>query len=74
MFKAAIKKENEEFSLGFCFSFPTEIQGLNKGILTRWAKRFHVSGVIGNDVVALLQQALDKKQVTFFNFLPIIII
>lgn len=65
MFKTAIKKQNEEFSLGFCFGFPTEIQGLNKGILTQWAKRFHVSGVIGKDVVALLQEALDKKQVRF---------
>ncbi len=65
MFKSAMKLGDEEFPLGFCFSFPVETEGLTKGVLTQWTKGFNVSGVVGKDVVALLQQALDKRNVSF---------
>ncbi|XP_018569738.1 hexokinase type 2-like [Anoplophora glabripennis] len=46
--------------LGFTFSFPLVQKGLKVGILERWTKDFTCSGVIGNNVVEMLQTALQK--------------
>jgi len=46
---------------GFTFSFPMHQTALDKGILLNWTKGFTASGVIGNDVVAMLQETLEKK-------------
>ncbi|XP_049786128.1 hexokinase type 2-like [Schistocerca cancellata] len=51
----------EVLPLGFTFSFPLMQKGLSVGILERWTKGFNCSGVIGQDVVQLLRDALDKK-------------
>jgi hexokinase len=45
--------------LGFTFSFPVEQSSINVGSLVRWTKGFTCSGVEGEDVVALLQKALE---------------
>lgn len=47
--------------LGFTFSFPVEQQGLVSGRLLRWTKGFSASGVVGKDVVKLLEDALAKE-------------
>lgn len=47
--------------LGFTFSFPLTQQGLTKGMLVRWTKGFNCSGVIGEDVVALLEEAIARR-------------
>ncbi|XP_069702988.1 hexokinase type 2-like [Periplaneta americana] len=52
---------NEVLPLGFTFSFPLIQQGLTKGILERWTKGFKVSGVIGKDVVQLLEEAIARR-------------
>ncbi len=49
-------------NVGFCFSFPVEQLALNSGKLVQWNKGFNVSGVIGEDVVALLSGAADAQR------------
>lgn len=46
--------------LGFTFSFPCVQSGLDKGSLLRWTKGFSASGVVGEDVVQLLQEAVAR--------------
>jgi hexokinase len=55
------KITNETLPLGFTFSFPLMQKGLTKGILERWTKGFNCSGVIGNDVVQLLKDAIARR-------------
>ncbi|KAJ3053923.1 glucokinase [Rhizophlyctis rosea] len=47
--------------LGFTFSFPCHQEALNRGRLIRWTKGFTASGVVGEDVVKLLQDAFHRK-------------
>ncbi|KAG0150682.1 hypothetical protein CROQUDRAFT_37928 [Cronartium quercuum f. sp. fusiforme G11] len=54
-------KEDEKLHLGFTFSFPAHQTALDQGTLISWTKGFKASGAIGNDVVKLLQDALDKR-------------
>lgn len=49
---------NPNGDLGFTFSFPTEQTAIDAGTLITWNKDFAATGVIGNDVVALLQEEL----------------
>ncbi len=51
------------FDLGFTFSFPVEQTGIASGRLLRWTKGFNAKGVIGKDVVRLLDEALAGKHV-----------
>jgi len=51
----------ETLPLGFTFSFPCSQEGLAKGILVRWTKGFNCEGVEGEDVVQLLEQALQRR-------------
>jgi len=53
----------ETFGLGFTFSFPVEQTGIASGTLLRWTKGFAAKGVIGEDVVRLLNDALARKGV-----------
>lgn len=54
--------------MGFTFSFPVKQEGLNKGILIKWTKGFHASGVVGKDVVQMLKEAFQRRQVLFFSY------
>jgi len=47
--------------LGFTFSFPIKQTGIASGILIHWTKEFSAKGVVGKDVVKLLNQALERK-------------
>ncbi|XP_060517383.1 hexokinase type 2-like [Cylas formicarius] len=47
--------------LGFTWSFPLIQKGLTVGIAERWTKGFSCSGVIGNDVVQLLNEAIARR-------------
>jgi len=49
--------------LGFTFSFPVLQTSINVGKLVRWTKGFTCTGVEGEDVVALLQKALQVESV-----------
>jgi hexokinase len=54
--------------LGFTFSFPLEQKGITKGILQRWTKGFDCDGVVGNDVVELLKDAIKRRGVSLFIY------
>ncbi|XP_039282800.1 hexokinase type 2 isoform X2 [Nilaparvata lugens] len=47
--------------LGFTFSFPLSQEGLSRGILKTWTKGFDASGVVGENVVELLEQAIVRR-------------
>eukprot|EP00095_Tigriopus_kingsejongensis_P011343 maker-scaffold383_size189472-snap-gene-0.30 protein:Tk11343 transcript:maker-scaffold383_size189472-snap-gene-0.30-mRNA-1 annotation:"hexokinase" len=51
---------DEKLPLGFTFSFPCKQVGLAEGRLTTWTKGFSCSGVEGEDVVRMLQEALQR--------------
>lgn len=59
---------HKEYPLGFTFSFPCEQKGLASAYLTTWTKGFDCAGVVGNDVVLMLQQAIDRRGVCFKYF------
>jgi len=56
---------NRTYPLGFTFSFPCRQRGLSSSILLRWTKGFSCSDVVGEDVVGLLQKAIDSRGVIF---------
>jgi len=47
--------------LGFTFSFPCHQKGLNKSVLLRWTKGYKIPDVVGQDVVQLLTDALNRR-------------
>ncbi|CAF0735820.1 unnamed protein product [Adineta steineri] len=49
------------YPLGFTFSFPCRQEGLASARLTSWTKGFSCSGVVNEDVVKLLQEAINEK-------------
>lgn len=51
----------ERLPLGFTFSFPLQQLGLTKGLLSQWTKGFACSGVVGEDVVQLLKDAIARR-------------
>lgn len=56
---------DERLPLGFTFSFPLRQEALTTGLLERWTKGFNCSGVVGEDVVRLLKEALKRRNVSF---------
>jgi len=52
---------NAKLPLGFTFSFPCRQEGLTKARLVQWTKGFKCSGVVNEDVVHLLRQAIKKR-------------
>ncbi|NXQ12242.1 HXK3 protein, partial [Peucedramus taeniatus] len=48
--------------LGFVFPFTCRQTQLDKAELLSWSKGFNCSGVVGKDVVELLQSAIDKQE------------
>lgn len=50
-----------KINLGFTFSFAVEQRSINSGKLLHWTKGFNATGVIGEDVVKLLEDALRRK-------------
>lgn len=54
----------ERLPLGFTFSFPLRQLGLTRGELARWTKGFNCSGVVDQDVVQLLKDAIARRGVS----------
>ncbi|XP_017844685.1 hexokinase type 2 [Drosophila busckii] len=48
--------------LGFAFNFAYEQQALDRGVLSSWSKGFDCNDVVGQDVVQLLQAALNRRE------------
>jgi hexokinase len=59
--KAADPQAKKDYKMGFTFSFPVNQLEIDKGTLMEWTKGFSAPGVEGQDVVKLLQSALNKK-------------
>lgn len=59
--KANKISEGEELNLGFTFSFPVKQTAVAAGKLVCWTKGFSARGVIGEDVVKLLNEAFMRK-------------
>ncbi|KAF9959286.1 glucokinase [Mortierella alpina] len=55
--------DSDTLELGFTFSFPVTQTAIDAGVLLRWTKGFHCPGAVGNDIVQLLQEALDRNEV-----------
>lgn len=71
LFVKDLNLQNEVLPLGFTFSFPLMQYGLTKGHLVRWTKGFNCSGVIDQDVVALLEEAISRRKASielFYDF------
>lgn len=62
---------NHTLPLGFTFSFPCQQEGLAKARLSKWTKGFRCEGVVGEDICALLHEALQRKTVsrTFWDLI-----
>ena len=52
---------NPSGDLGFTFSFPVTQTAINAGTLVMWNKGFTAAGVVGHDVVDLLQTQLSSR-------------
>jgi hexokinase len=65
--KYFVKKEGfvagQEYPLGFTFSFPIKQTGIASGVLVHWTKGFSAQGVVGNDVVGLLNESFKRNGV-----------
>ena len=42
-------------------------ESLNKAILTQWTKGFQCAGVVGQNIVTLLHEALERKGVGIYD-------
>jgi len=51
---------SQKLNLGFTFSFPMTQQGLDVGLLVNWTKSFNCPGVVGKDVVGMLNKSLAE--------------
>lgn len=53
--------KSQSYPLGFTFSFPIKQTSLAAGNLMEWTKGFSASGVVGHDVVDLMNQAFVRR-------------
>ncbi|ODQ65024.1 hypothetical protein NADFUDRAFT_51623 [Nadsonia fulvescens var. elongata DSM 6958] len=53
---------NPSVHLGFTFSYPVTQKAIDHGVLQRWTKGFSIDGVEGQDVVPLLNKALQERK------------
>lgn len=59
------------YALGYTFSFPVSLLGIDEGILMKWTKDFSAKGVVGRKIVALQRQALASKNVSNVNIVAL---
>ncbi|KAK9715422.1 hypothetical protein RND81_06G163800 [Saponaria officinalis] len=52
---------NKQRELGFTFSFPVKQTSIAAGTLIRWTKGFNIDDAVGEDVVAKLSKAMQRK-------------
>jgi hexokinase len=58
-----ISNTGEKLKMGFTFSFPVDQTAIDKGNLIFWTKGYTASGAVGKDVVFMLQDSLNRKEV-----------
>ncbi|CAF1143252.1 unnamed protein product [Adineta ricciae] len=59
---SVLKAADYRFDLAFTFSFPCQQKSLREATLVSWTKGFSCTSVVGNDVVLMLQQAIDRRK------------
>jgi len=60
---ARLVKDNKlNLRFGFTFSFPLDQKTISSGFLIKWTKGLKVTGTVDQDVVLLLNKALEKKR------------
>lgn len=52
-----------QYGMGYTFSFPVKLLGIDEGILVKWTKDFSAKGVVGKKIVALQRRALERQGV-----------
>uniref|UniRef100_A0A4W3GKC4 hexokinase n=1 Tax=Callorhinchus milii TaxID=7868 RepID=A0A4W3GKC4_CALMI len=69
-----LQKNNIKGSLpvGFTFCFPCKQTKLDEGFLIKWTKGFKMTGCEGKNVVALLQEAIARKNHYFLRIVALI--
>ncbi|KAG0235140.1 hexokinase A [Actinomortierella wolfii] len=50
------------YPLGMTFSFPTAMENINVGKLLYWTKGYHGNDLVGQDIVAVLQESIDARK------------
>uniref|UniRef100_A0AAF5RX73 Phosphotransferase n=1 Tax=Wuchereria bancrofti TaxID=6293 RepID=A0AAF5RX73_WUCBA len=53
--------QNDGLPVGFTFSYPCDQKSLCSATLLRWTKGFETTGVVGEDVVELLEQSIARR-------------
>ncbi|KAJ5127690.1 hypothetical protein N7448_008469 [Penicillium atrosanguineum] len=56
-------QKDRQLPLAFTFSFPVDQKSISSGVLQHWTKSFNVSGAEGEDIVAQLEAAINRKKV-----------
>ncbi|KAH9505578.1 Hexokinase-2 [Bulinus truncatus] len=59
--KQGLAHSEKKIPLGFTFSFPSTQLALNKSILLTWTKTFKCPDGVGEDPVAMLEAAIQRK-------------
>lgn len=54
-------KFSDQYGLGYTFSFPVKLLGIDEGILMKWTKEFSAKGVVGKKIVHLQREALTRQ-------------
>jgi hexokinase len=57
----------QKLTLGLLFNFPMEQTSLSSAKLIRWTNGFNATGVVGKDVIPLLQSEIDKYEDLLIN-------
>lgn len=52
---------SREIEIGLTFSFPMRQKSIASGVLLNWTKGFTTKGMVGKDVVRLIQKTFSKK-------------
>lgn len=63
-FIAELKNQNELLPLGFTLSFPCEQTGIAECRLIKWTKSFNCADVVNKNVVELLENAIERRNVS----------
>jgi hexokinase len=60
-FVGDVLEPDGQYALGFIFAFPLHQDGVASGRLAKWTKEFEFEGVVGRDVVRLLDEAIATE-------------
>ena len=60
-FLGGVLEPGQHYALGFIFAFPVHQDGVARGRLAKWTKEFEFEGVVGRDVVRLLEEAIARE-------------